>query len=265
MARGHVKATSLNIRDQAGNNATVIATAIQGTVVDVISASDDESWIMGTAVVDGHLRIGWMQAQFITLEGTSNPPPEAPVASAATNPNYPGFLFTALVPGGFYSAEPDNLKIPRAIRTNNPGALNDSSWQHARPGYVGKTFADFAGNKTAIYSAPEYGVASWYVLLAERYGFQTAGEFTLERLARAYAGSHAPASAVNTYINGWSKLANPPLAAASVIHLADEAEMLNLARAMFKHESSKVKMSDDQIRFAVSHQRANTLPPPPKP
>lgn len=53
---------------------------------------------------------------------------------------------------GWFSATPDDTGISRAIRTNNPGALNMSAaWQRMRPGFVGQTPADAAGNVTTIY------------------------------------------------------------------------------------------------------------------
>ena len=60
--------------------------------------------------------------------------------------------FGTLVKDGWFSATPDDTGISRAIRTNNPGALNMSAaWQRMRPGFVGQTPADAAGNVTTIY------------------------------------------------------------------------------------------------------------------
>ena len=53
--------------------------------------------------------------------------------------------FGTLVKDGWFSATPGC-----AIRTNNPGALNISTWQRSRPGFVGQTPAYAAGNITAI-------------------------------------------------------------------------------------------------------------------
>jgi hypothetical protein len=56
------------------------------------------------------------------------------------------------------------------------------------------------------------------------------------------------------------------LKAQSTIHLNSDDEMLNLARAMFKHESKAiVKISNDQILFGIRRERSDQLPAPPKP
>ena len=92
------------------------------------------------------------------------------------------------------------------------------------------------------------------------------GAFTISHLAHNYAGSNAPQSAIDSYITDWCRLADTPLTPQSTIHLDNDAEMLNLARAVFKHESrSIVKISNDQILFAIQKQRTNAMPPPPKP
>jgi len=87
--------------------------------------------------------------------------------------------FGTLVNYGWFSATPDDTDIARAIRTNNPGALNVSTWQRSRPGFVGQTSADAAGNITAIYQTPEQGIAAWYFLLSNRYGFGKTGSSIL--------------------------------------------------------------------------------------
>lgn len=262
-----VNTTSLNLRISADVTSAVLAILPHATPVTIMASNDDDSWVMVDAVLDGEDRIGWVKTEFITLDGMSDPPPSFPPGSGATNPAFPGVLFTALVSGGFFSSEPDNLKILRAIRTNNPGAINDTAWQHVLPGYVDKTIADSAGNRTAIYSAPEYGVAAWYILLADRYKFKDAGgAFTISQLAHNYAGAKAAQSAIDAYVTDWCHLADTPLTPQSIIRLDNDDEMLNLAHAVFKHESKTiVKISNDQILFGIQRQRANTLPPPPKP
>ena len=64
--------------------------------------------------------------------------------------------YGSLVPGGFFSADPEDMHVPRSVRTNNPGALNISAWQKERRGFVGVTPPDSAGNKTTIYRTPEH-------------------------------------------------------------------------------------------------------------
>jgi len=262
-----VNTSSLNLRIGPDPSSAVLAILPLATPVTILAPNGDDSWVMVDTVVDGEDRIGWVKTEFITLDGMSDPPPSFPPGTGATNPAFPGVLFTALVSGGFFSSEPDNLKVLRAIRTNNPGAINDTTWQHVLPGYVDKTIADSAGNRTAIYSAPEYGVAAWYILLADRYKFKDAGgAFTILQLAHNYAGSQAPQSAIDAYVTDWCRLADKPLTPQSTIRLDDDDQMLNLARGVFKHESrSIVKINNDQILFGIQRQRANTMPPPPKP
>jgi D-alanyl-D-alanine carboxypeptidase len=169
------------------------------------------------------------------------------------------------VPGGFFSANPDS-DDKRSIRTNNPGALNISPWQRSRPGFVGVTADDGKGNVTSIYCAPEYGVASWYHLLAVIYEFARTGSFSIQQLARKYAGPNAAQSKVDNYVTVWCRVADPRLTGDSVIQLGNDSEMLNLARAMYRNEAGKpTPLSDAQILFAIQHERNNSLPPPPPP
>ncbi len=199
--------------------------------------------------------------------------PVGQTGAGVFNPQFNAF-FTTLVPGGFFSADPnfhnssdpDDIRNKRSVRTNNPGALNISPWQRTRPGFVDVTKDDGQGNVTSIYSAPEYGIAAWYHLLSDRYGFAAAGgAFTINQLARRYAGSDAAQSKVDNYVSAWCTLADTPLNGQSVVHLSKDDEMLNLARAMFKNECGKgMPLSNAQILFAIQHERNNTLPPPPK-
>lgn len=171
-------------------------------------------------------------------------------------------VFFDSLAGGFYSADPDDLTVRRSIRTNNPGALNISEWQKKLRGYVGFTFPDNSPdkNRTTIYRTPEHGVAAWYVLLADRYGFAKTGSFTIERLARKYAGSGASEAAVSTYVAGWRKASGNQLEGSTIIKLSSDNELLTLARAMFHHEiGKKSPLSDAQIKYGISHQRAGTL------
>jgi D-alanyl-D-alanine carboxypeptidase len=125
-----------------------------------------------------------------------------------------------LIDEGWFSASPDDESVNRAIRTNNPGALNISTWQRKRSGYVGQTRLDGAGNITTIYQTPEYGVAAWFFLLSNRYGFCASGFFDLTSLAKKYAGPHATPAQVRAYTDGWRKWSNGALQPDTVIHLA---------------------------------------------
>jgi len=258
MAAGIVSVTSLNMRQTPDPNGTVVAVLIKGASVDEIPTDESDQWLLVSADIDNETQIGWVQSQYIGSPGR-------------TNPNWPGVYFTALVQGGYFSSDPDtfikgNADTLRSIRTNNPGAINDLSWQHSRPGYVGKTGPDSQGNRTSIYSAPEYGVASWYTLLADRYKLSQTGSFSVNELAHAYAGAGASQAAIDSYVGDWCRLATTSLKPDSTIHLLDDDEMLSLAHGVFRHEASGIlRISDSQILFGIRNQRAGTFPPAPKP
>ena len=171
-----------------------------------------------------------------------------------------GTTFRALVPGGFFSAEPMNLAVPRSIRTNNPGALDFTSWQAARPGFFGKTQPDASpdANVTTIYRTPEHGVASWFHLLSEVYGFGAAGSFGIRALAGKYAGDPAK---IDNLVAAWVQLSGGALTPTSVIDIAEDTAMLQLAKAMFFNEAGKpTPVRDDQILFGIQNERSGTLP-----
>src|SRR4029079_11444325 len=72
--------------------------------------------------------------------------------------------------------------------------------------------------ETAIYRTPEQGIAAWYFLLFDRYGFGKTGQFDLASLARKYAGQNASPAEVKAYTGGWSKWSNGALQLDTVIH-----------------------------------------------
>ncbi len=174
----------------------------------------------------------------------------------------PVVAFGSLVAGGLFSRDPYDLNVCRAVRTNNPGALNLRAWQKKRPGYVGFTEPDYSpdGNVTTIYRTPEHGVAAWYHLLAVRYAFPN-GVFTLHDLAIHYAGSPNDSRAIETYVEGWSHWFGSPISATAQIGVKNRTAMLELGKAMFSHEAGKrTPVHDDQIAFAIDHECAGTLP-----
>jgi N-acetylmuramoyl-L-alanine amidase len=174
-----------------------------------------------------------------------------------------GVFFDSLVTGGTYSSDPDDLSVRRSIRTNNPGALNISTWQKSLPGYVGITPPDGSANqnRTTIYRTPEHGVAAWFILLADRYGLAAMGSFTLRVLAKKYAGGGASQNDIADYISGWSNASKGKLDSDSVISTDETPDMLALARAMYFHESGKASpLKDSQIIFGIETQRAGTMP-----
>jgi len=70
VATGKVNATSLNLREAPDPNAPAETVLVMGTVVNVVSANDDGSWLMVTVLVDGHDQMGWVQAQFVDVSNT---------------------------------------------------------------------------------------------------------------------------------------------------------------------------------------------------
>lgn len=164
--------------------------------------------------------------------------------------------FGTLVEHGWFSATPDDTSVNRAIRTNNPGALNITNWQKKRPGYVGYTEPDTSGNMTTIYKTPEHGISAWYHLISEIYGLSELGKFEIKTLARRYAGSDASEEAVQAYINGWSHWSEGHLTKDTVVHLQSDDEMIRLAKALFAHEAgATIPLHDDQILYAIQSER----------
>jgi hypothetical protein len=224
--------------------------ALRLSISGVIScsiASDAENWILTTV-----------------YSASPAAPPAARPPSPPTGGVQPpaNTRFGSLVPGGSFSSDPFDHGVPRSIRTNNPGALNISNWQRTRPGFVGVTESDgsSSNNVTTIYRTPEHGVGSWFHLINNIYGFGAEGSFTAEQLARRYAGS-ASGSAVTGYLSGWSHFSGGKIVAATVISLASDADMLGLGKAMFGFEAgTTTPLKEEQITFAVAHERAGTLP-----
>lgn len=170
--------------------------------------------------------------------------------------------FSSLYPGGFFSSDPDDTHVKRAIRTNNPGALNITQWQKEFPGFVGQTFADSAGNKTTVYRTPEHGVGAWLHLLTNRYRYGDNGVVRVGTLAKRYAGaSSEDDNSVKAYLTGWKKHSDGNLVADSKVALYKNPEVLVLAKAMFCHEiGGQTPLSDKQIVFAVDLKRSGKLP-----
>ena len=178
------------------------------------------------------------------------------------------FLFKSEIEtGGHFSSQPEqflsgtlNKRTVRALRTNNPGALNISNWQKLMPGYVGRTHDDGSGNRTTIYLTPEKGVEAWHELIVVLYGHKPDyiqnGTFSLSRLAKAYAGlsfstpdSHP---AVAGYLAGWRKWSqriSESHLASDEIDPTDAEQLSRLAIAMFSHEASfATPLSSAQVR-----------------
>jgi hypothetical protein len=158
-------------------------------------------------------------------------------------------------------ANPDDLRKPRSIRRNNPGALDFAAWQKARIGYVGISQPDDspAHNITTIYRTPEDGIGAWYHLIAKVYNFP-GGNFTLADLATRYAGSNN-ASTTEAYVKGWTHWFSTPISPNAHILTSDKDSMVKLAKAMFSYEAgAATPLHEEQITYAIGREMAGTLP-----
>jgi len=198
-------------------------------------------------------------AVWASLFATAGP---ASAATANTAPEGPAVGFATLVPNGFFSSAPFDLAVRRSIRTNNPGALNISTWQRDYPGFYGSTQPDGAGNVTAIYRTPEHGVGAWFHLIAMTYGFGHSGEISLRQLAERYSGTNSPDDkVVAAYLAGWVAAAQGQLSPDSTISLGQDQAVLILGKAMFNHEAGgATPVHDDQILYGIMGERNGTLP-----
>lgn len=185
----------------------------------------------------------------------------APARNAAAAGMAGAVTYGSLVPGGFFSSDPFDLHVHRSIRTNNPGALNITSWQKLRKGYAGVTQPDNSPdrNKTTIYRTPEHGVAAWFYLLNSLY--RVGHSFSLGDLALHYAGGNASQSAIDAYVQGWARWSGGSLDAQSRMDADSTGDMLKLGKAMFSHEAAMITpLHDDQIIYGIEHERDGTLP-----
>jgi murein DD-endopeptidase MepM/ murein hydrolase activator NlpD len=65
---GKVNATSLNLRAGPDVSMPIEGLLTLGNPVTILSDNDDGSWLNVTASVDGHPRLGWVQAEFVDLD-----------------------------------------------------------------------------------------------------------------------------------------------------------------------------------------------------
>jgi hypothetical protein len=171
------------------------------------------------------------------------------------SPNY-----RSLVPGGFFSSDP-----PRpghlgdtAVRSNNPGAVNASHpWIEQFPGYVYKCETT-PGNWTAIFEAPEFGVALWWKVL-QNYEKALTPAFTLHNLIYTYCGQGREQQArdYTNYVCQRTHLTEDYL-----IDLTNDPILLQIARAFFRYEAGRESpLLDAQILYGFNYARNMTLAP----
>jgi D-alanyl-D-alanine carboxypeptidase len=166
---------------------------------------------------------------------------DPPYRDAAKFPAETTFEFQSLTPEGWASSwahrgyQNGNPLTLRAVRTNNPGAVNISTWQrNLMKGYVGKTEPDNSPNRneTTIYLAPEYGVAMWGYLLRIRYFRGRRDPVTLRQIIEKYRGGLPP----QPYLDGYRRFSQGVLSGNSVIDLYDNHQLAVLAIAAYSHE-----------------------------
>ena len=164
--------------------------------------------------------------------------------------------YRSLVPGGYFSDDPPrpvHLKPGHTARaSNNPGALNSGhAWIEAFPGYVYKCETT-PGNFTAIFEAPEYGIACWWKLLG-RYKKALDPNFTLHNIIYTYCGQGREKQAADYlhYVTGRTKLPESYL-----VDLPTDSPLLNIARAFFRYEAGEESpVLDAQIEYGFNFAR----------
>ena len=165
---------------------------------------------------------------------------EPPFRDDSKYPQSDEFNFRSLIEtGNFFSGRPDaaysasNALTRRALRTNNPGAINISKWQRdSMKGYVGTTLPGPDGNITAIYETPEEGVAAWGFLIRKIYFNGRKEKVTVGEIVDKYRGTNSRAP----YIDGYKKYSNGKLSEDYGIDLYDNAELARFAIAAYSHE-----------------------------
>jgi D-alanyl-D-alanine carboxypeptidase len=165
---------------------------------------------------------------------------DPPFRDDAKYPQSDEFNFRSLIEiGNFFSGHPDsdysssNTLTRRALRTNNPGAINISKWQRdSMSGYVGSTLPGPEGNKTAVYETPEFGIAAWGFLLRKIYFNGKKDKVTVGAIVDKYRGTNSRAP----YIDGYKKYSDGKLTEDYEVDLYDNAELARLAIAAYSHE-----------------------------
>jgi D-alanyl-D-alanine carboxypeptidase len=145
-----------------------------------------------------------------------------------------------------------------ARASNNPGALNaESTWIQHFPGYLYRVETT-PHNRTAVFEAPEYGVAAWWTLL-KHYHEVLGADFSLKRIIYHYCGQgrEVQAAAYLHFVVGRTKLNE-----AFIVNLNDDGTLLPIGRAFFRYEAGEESpLSDAQIKFGFDFARKRALAP----
>lgn len=174
-------------------------------------------------------------------------------------PNY-----RALVPGGFFSSNPEGTIVngkrtpPVSIRMNNFGAINGEAdgkpiaWIRAFPGYL-RSIVTTPGNATAVFETPEQGVAAWWELL-RRYRNSATPARTISQIIRRYGGSGQD---YGEYVASVSQRMHASPSTEIIIDGSDDVTLLAFAKAMAREEAGRdTPLSDDQLRYGFRLGRA---------
>ena len=150
----------------------------------------------------------------------------APVQEAGTNPRE-GVVPAAYTPEAPATA-PTSGALPRGLRNNNPGNIEDGSFARAQPGYKG------SDGRFAIFATPEAGVNAQSNLLGS-YGAK--GINTLSGIINRWAPA-ADNNNTQAYIGAVSKMTgldpNQPL------DMSDPNLRMKIASAIGKYENGNV-------------------------
>jgi hypothetical protein len=161
--------------------------------------------------------------------------------------------------GGFYSDDPygeRNMKSkPVTLRTNNPGAINRSSWQKDLPGYLGNYITSYSTvngkkvpNYTTFYASPEEGVIAYWWLL-KRYRDNYNVRMTPKGIITTYGGGQ-------NYTGYLRYITNLGFRENQTIDLYDDSVLLPFAKAMFRYEAGvPIPWSDAQILYGFNAAR----------
>jgi hypothetical protein len=103
-------------------------------------------------------------------------------------------------------------------------------------------------------------VAAWYYLLADVHGFKKGGFVSVLQLADKHGDGDWTNGTSAAYLKGWKK--HLPSPGTDAYHLANDKEMMVLAKAMFAHELGHGSpLSEAQILYGIKRERAGTMPP----
>jgi murein DD-endopeptidase MepM/ murein hydrolase activator NlpD len=139
-ATGKVNAVSLNLRSAPDTGAAAEGILVLTDSVEILGSNDDDSWLNVSAIIDGHLRLGWVQAEFIDRDK-----PPAVVKPADVPDNVASLPGDNPVPFADLSAEDSAIFWP--VISTDPDTLL-VSYQTADGKTVGRDSRRFLANRS---------------------------------------------------------------------------------------------------------------------